>query len=88
MYQQGNSSAAKEVSSNGTITTVEKPKSINMTAMFSWKNVMNLFNVFDVRVSFSLIRENLGTLLSVSSALHVTHALYDINQKIVKSINN
>lgn len=69
IYQQGNSSATKEVSKNGTITTVDKPKSINMTAMLSWANVMNLFNVFDVRVSFSLIRENLGTLLSVSHAL-------------------
>ena len=38
-----------------------------MTAMFSWTNMMNLFNVFDVRVSFSLIRENMGTLLSVST---------------------
>ena len=36
--------------------------------MFSWKNLMNLFNVFDLRVAFSYIRENLGTLLSVSTS--------------------
>lgn len=51
-----------------------------MTAMFSWTNVMNLFNVFDVRVSFSLIRENLGTLLSVSKALPLV--LFSANQII------
>lgn len=67
-YSQGNSSATKEDSNNGTITTVEKPKSINVTDMFSWKNLMNLFNVFDLRVAFSYIRENLGTLLSVSTS--------------------
>jgi len=65
IYLQGNSSSAKEVSTNGTITAV-KPDSSNMTAALSWKNVMNIFNVFDFRVSFALIRENLGTLLSVS----------------------
>lgn len=67
-YSQGNSSATKEDSKNGTITTVEKPKGINMTDMFSWTNLMNLFNVFDLRVAFSYIRENLGTLLSVSTS--------------------
>ena len=60
-------STTKEVSKNGTITTV-KPNSNNMTTALSWKNVMNVFNVFDLRVSFALIRENLGTLLSVSKA--------------------
>ena len=45
-----------------------KPES-NVTAGLSWKSVMNVFNVFDFRVSLSLIRENLGTLLSVSDAL-------------------
>ena len=68
IYLQGNSSTTKEVSTNGTITTV-KPDSSNMTAALSWKNVMNIFNVFDFRVSFALIRENLGTLLSVSKEL-------------------
>ena len=65
---QGNSSTTKEVSTNGTMTTVE-PDSNNTTAALSWKNVMNIFNVFDFRVSFALIRENLGTLLSVSEEL-------------------
>lgn len=68
IYLQGNSSTTKEVSTNGTITIV-KPDSSNMTAALSWKNVMNIFNVFDFRVSFALIRENLGTLLSVSKEL-------------------
>lgn len=68
IYLQGNSSTTKEVSTNGTITTV-KPDSSNMTAALSWKYVMNIFNVFDFRVSFALIRENLGTLLSVSKEL-------------------
>ena len=68
IYLQGNSSTTKEVSTNGTITTV-KPNSNNTTAALSWKNVMNIFNVFDFRVSFALIRENLGTLLSVSKEL-------------------
>jgi len=65
IYLQGNSSTSKEVSTNGTITTV-KPDSNTTTAALSWKNVMNIFNVFDFRVSFALVRENLGTLLSVS----------------------
>lgn len=56
------------MSTNGTITTV-KPDSNSTTAALSWKNVMNIFNVFDFRVSFALIRENLGTLLSVSEEL-------------------
>ena len=68
IYLQGNSSTTKEVSTNGTITTVT-PNSNNTTAALSWKNVMNIFNVFDFRVSFALIRENLGTLLSVSKEL-------------------
>ena len=46
-----------------------------MTAALSWKNVMNIFNVFDFRVSFALIRENLGTLLSVSNELERILAL-------------
>lgn len=66
IYLQGNSSTTKEVSTNGTITTVTPN---NTTAALSWKNVMNIFNVFDFRVSFALIRENLGTLLSVSKEL-------------------
>lgn len=69
IYLQGNSSiTTKEVSKNGTITTV-KPNSSNTTPVLSWKNVMNIFNVFDFRVSVALIRENLGTLLSVSKEL-------------------
>lgn len=69
IYLQGNSSiTTKEVSTNGTITTV-KPNGSNTTAALSWKNVMNIFNVFDFRVSVALIRENLGTLLSVSKEL-------------------
>ena len=32
---------------------------------------MNVFNVFDFRVSFSLIRENLGTLISVSNVVNL-----------------
>ena len=69
-YLQGNSSTTKEVSTNGTITTV-KPNTNNTTAALSWKNVMNIFNVFDFRVSVALIRENLGTLLSVSKELEM-----------------
>lgn len=66
----GNSSTTKEVSTNGTITTV-KPDSSNMTAALSWKNVINIFNVFDFRVSFALIRENLGTLLSLLESVWI-----------------
>ena len=48
--------------------------------MFSWKNLMNLFNVFDLRVALSYIRENLGTLLSVSTSF--CHDLFHFYVKL------
>ena len=41
-----------------------------MTYILSGANVRNLLNLFDIRVLFALMRENLGTLLSVSNPLH------------------
>ncbi|XP_068671503.1 transmembrane protein 245-like isoform X1 [Montipora foliosa] len=67
----GNSSATKGGAENGTITAREIPKNINVTAVFSGTNMMNLLNLFDVRVLVSLIRENLGTLLSLLESVWI-----------------
>ena len=57
------------MTANGTIIATETSKGINVTYILSGANVRNLLNLFDIRVLFSLIRENLGTLLSVSKPL-------------------
>lgn len=67
----GNSSATKGGAENGTIAAREIPKNINVTAVFSGTNMMNLLNLFDVRVLVSLIRENLGTLLSLLESVWI-----------------
>lgn len=67
------------MTANGTIIATETSKGINVTYMLSGANVRNLLNLFDIRVLFSLMRENLGTLLSVSNPLH--------NQTIVSNNN-
>ena len=57
------------MTANGTIIAAETSKGINVTYILSGANVRNLLDLFDIRVLFSLIRENLGTLLSVSKPL-------------------
>ena len=57
------------MTANGTIIATETSKGINVTYILSGANVRNLLDLFDIRVLFSLIRENLGTLLSVSKPL-------------------
>lgn len=67
----GNSSGTKEVTANGTIMATETSKGINVTYILSGANVRNLLNLFDIRVLFSLIRENLGTLLSLLESVWI-----------------
>lgn len=66
----GNTSTAKELSKNGTLT-IDVPNHNNTSTAISWKNIKNIFNVFDFRVSLSLIRENLGTLISLLESVWI-----------------